>query len=231
MSSIGYPSLEALVDIEVGTLRYLRTHGASHFPPLASAADTGYARAMGGKTGVDFEGHLDVEHEGRYLRVYVGCSVRDAGDGQHPLAVHHLAVCEGSKLLRKFHFDFDPGLEPRKPPAPLMHLQFGGERTPVMEDAGVDDGHLCSWLSEPRIPCTPVSLALIIHLVLTEFRSEVGVKFIRRPEWKKIVRNNERILLVRFAENCLEVLKDDARQPWLLFDFLYGDDSRQGTRR
>jgi hypothetical protein len=54
-----------------------------------------------------------------------------------------------------------------------------------------------------------MSLALLIDMVLHEFPDEGGSrKFRDRPEWRALVRRQEKLVLHPFYEKCIEIIAD-----------------------
>ena len=117
------------------------------------------------------------------------------------------------QILRKFHFDAVAHADPnRNQTHPVFHLQYCGSLLPYLTDLGCTQEQLHemhSWLSEPRILYWPMSLALIVDLTFREFPSDAGRRFRTDPRWQSIVRNNEALLLCKFHNCCLNIIKGD----------------------
>jgi hypothetical protein len=79
------------------------------------------------------------------------------------------------------------------------------------------------WLSEPRLCCMPISLALLVNLILKEFPDEKNSKLIERSEWRDLVKKNEELILSPFFEECRKFFSKNENNKLFLNDFYYGN--------
>ncbi|MCP4148111.1 MAG: hypothetical protein GY757_10220 [bacterium] len=130
-----------------------------------------------------------------------------------------------NKILRKFHFDYTPPLIKRNQPQPTYHLQYGGEATTdLKKDFGENClEHMDTWLSEPRLFYSPVSLALLVNMIIKEFPAEKTTKLIRGSEWRSLIIANENLILAPFYKACSLFLADKDRKEVFSNDFYYVD--------
>src|SRR5205807_1177151 len=95
---------------------------------------------------------------------------------------------------------------------------------PAMAEMGVLESQLNQlnpWLSEPRLFCSPMSLALLVDMVFHEFPDEPSRKFRDTSEWKDLIRKQETLVLRPFYEKCLDVIIDKHDQKRTLADAFY----------
>jgi hypothetical protein len=136
-----------------------------------------------------------------------------------------LAFCESdensSKLIRKYHFDYDKSINDMK--KPLYHLQYGGKLSPNMIYCNVTDDNDYSWLSIPRINFTPINLALLIDFIFVEFKSPVTESIIERTEWRQFIKTNEELMLQGYYKCVNQFFSRGNHTANKLFrDFSYG---------
>ena len=226
MYDIGYPDIAELVDHERKTVEFLCNQQviAQEYPEFAASAKDTVARTKGTKTAFEFESRFSGSRERGARLIYVGARISAGTNGGPPNVSHHLTVCDDTgtppRLLRKFHFDYDP--LPREPSRPFMHLQYAGKLSRFMSQSGIQAEHADTWLSEPRIPCAPVSLAILIHLSFRDFPSDKRAKLIEDSCWRALVRRSEKLMCQSFYAKCVEVLERTDKGCRLLLDFFDG---------
>ena len=152
----------------------------------------------------------------RKRSIYLGVLVVPARNGRDVArASYALTVCEDntklSHILRKLHFDFEPVTERKGDEIkPTIHLQLCGELTPRLRQEGYEDLHIQSmWphFEKPRVPCMPMSLAILLNWVLLEFQTDRNAAHIlRHPTWRKRVAQAERVLLRPYFKACHDFL-------------------------
>lgn len=181
----------------------------------------------------EFESQIETSIDKRSSKVYLGGQILTSNDGKaYKLLTYYFAVCEetseGKCLLKKIHFDYaDPNL-PAYPLHPVFHFQFPGELTPALQSQNYDDNHLAPWLSEPRVPFHPMTLALLLNLILTEFPDTDTKKVIKRPEWRSLIRKNEELVLDPYYNKCSHFIEQresgqlSGNKYLLTSDFHYG---------
>ncbi len=223
----GYPEAEKMIANERKTLEFIVNHPIcqTHYHELCSAARSAFdATRSAGVTGLTFEGTWDVLWQDRWLRLYAGGTIVANTQRAYDQVSYYLAVCDARnsnvdrlRLVRKFHFDFDP----QRSESPTFHLQYGGEATPALKSAGVHDKYLFPWFESPRIPSFPMSLAILLHLGLTEFRDQHSRRLVEDNAWRNLVKQNEEFILKSFHGVCNRHFRDSAKGRKLLMDLLY----------
>jgi hypothetical protein len=217
MIDANFPRPRELKELDKATLRFLRCASiiTSNFPHLAYSANVAYATVNLDHGPLSFESHVSllVEQAPDSIprEVYIGAKIEVINKKHYENICYSIAVCESEMprrpILRKFHFDYeDPGNRQLNDPKPSFHLQFCGELSPGLRMAGYGDNevnHLCPWLSKPRIPFMPMSLALLLNMILLECRQTPEAhKILESPEWRGIVEANEKRILKPFFQGC-----------------------------
>jgi len=135
---------------------------------------------------------------------------------------HYLCVTRGEassqrqRVLRKYHFDYASRDIRTQRRSSVFHLQYPGKLPPELK-GGYDDGHLDSWLEEPRIFFMPMSLSLLLHLAFREFPNEYTNRLCEDGEWQSVhVHRDQTCLIVPFLETCVSVASDTKKK--LLWD-------------
>ena len=114
-------------------------------------------------------------------------------------------------VARKLHFDFEPANTRNVTEAkPTFHLQMCGELSPHQKLCGyteADIAHMLPGWSTPRIPSSPMSLALVLNWLFIEFGHEPTIRNARLdPDWRKQVRQAEKEVLKPYFDSCSEFL-------------------------
>jgi hypothetical protein len=239
-----YPSPDDLIENELGALEYLsgNTYIAGEQSQFVNHARLYFSQYRYSRHGFRFASYFDVVHAemprargakaGRpqpNLRLIVAAQIDQDEHSDYSDISYALVVCrirpKRPSILRKFHFDVVATDSPsRRQAHPICHLQYCGKMIPVMGDMGFSQSQLQqlhSNLSEPRLFFWPMSLALLIDMALHEFPDPESEKFRAAPEWRKIVRENEKLLLHRFHEKCAEIIADRGERERTLADEFY----------
>lgn len=93
-----------------------------------------------------------------------------------------LNVCgETRRIVRRFHFDFQPGGKVR----PLSHIQYGGK---FPKDERFGDCHYCleHFLENPRFQFPQMDLVLLLDMIIREFQTPLE-KWKEEKDWKGLV--------------------------------------------
>ena len=151
---------------------------------------------------------------------HVGCLAVPAANGDDISQLSYSVLIgrdalPNTAVARKFHFDFEPAAARNVAESkPTFHLQMCGELSDHLRDAGYTDGdidHLLPSWSQPRVPSSPMSLALILNWLFIEFGREMHVKNVRTdPRWRSIVREAERSVLKPYYDACSTFLSQRA---------------------
>jgi len=222
-----FPRPRELKALDKATLKFLRCSAiiANNFPQLTQSANATYATVNIDHGMLSFESQLSLQMEQASTstprEVYIGALIGVKSKKLYDNVCYSVAIGESGtprkRLLRKFHFDYeDPGNRNTREPKPSFHLQFCGELSPGLKQAGYGDdhvGHLCPWLSKPRVPFMPMSLALLLNMILLECRQTPEAhKVLEAPEWRGVVETNEDKILKPFFRDCAKFVNGPKRR-------------------
>lgn len=235
MVNKGFPLPKELIRNEIATLDFFRDDKIlwQYYTQFATKANDLYAKIKISHNFFDFESYLEIPLHRRVGKAYVGGLIVPSTNGKtYENVTYSLAICEkkstGDVLLKKIHFDYTDPTQCSSQPHPVFHFQHPGELTPLLAKDGLKNGHLASWLSEPRLPFCPMSLAFLVNYIFMEFRSEHSEKFIQRGEWRRVIRKNEELLLEPYYRNCFRFVEKRRKkvirgvERLLTSDFYYG---------
>lgn len=186
---------------------------------------------------LSFELPTRIREEGGELvrrRFHVGCAAHSyqesdtLGFQSYSVAIERTP---GSRwIARKFHFDYEPGfLRNALDPKPTFHLQLCGKLSRHHIGDGIVDAdieHLLPAWSKPRVPASPMSLALVLEWLLIEFGTEHSVQSARTgPGWSRIVKRAEVEMLRPYYERCVQFMGAGHENTSFLWNRIYrGDD-------
>jgi hypothetical protein len=243
-----YPEAKTLIRAEVGVLDYLRENPYIRREQSQFAMDAGrwYGKCKSAGSGFAFASHVDVWHSpmgardvGRSrqgkrrcnVRMTIAAKIKLDENGKYDDVSYCLCICrlraKSLPILRKFHFDVAIKRDnqgARTQEHPICHLQYGGEMIPYMETIGLRPQQLekmYPWLSEPRIFCWPMSLALLVDMAFHEFPDQRSTAFRASSEWRALIREHETLVLRPFYEKCVEVIADKRKLHRTLSDAFY----------
>lgn len=203
------PRYSEFVKIEQRTLVHIRNELAKRKTFARAAADVYKTLGSHDKQSFNFSTSWDVEYMNTNCRIFIGALIRKyPSHDKICWMTHYLSIAENTdttwRILRKFHFDYVT----QDKMHPCFHLQYGGELPPAMNIDGIEDKHiepLLPKVRQPRIFFTPVTIALLMNMLFYEFQSD-DIDIIREGlAWQKIIRDNERDILVRYYERCAEL--------------------------
>lgn len=236
-------SFSSLKKLESDTVRAITQDTAfARLTQLQAAAQEAQGHInVANKQAIDvhlcFELPTRIREEGGDLvsrRFHVGCAARryhesDAlGFQSYSVAIEK---APGSKrIARKFHFDYEPSFVRNElEPKPTFHLQLCGKLSQHHLNKGIADAdveHLLPEWSKPRVPASPMSLALVIEWLLIEFGTEHSVQSARRgSNWSKIVKRAEVEVLRPYYERCMQFMLSEQAKASFLWNRIYrGDD-------
>lgn len=223
-----YPEPKALIANEAETLNFLKDNPYFRQEHPQFASDAGVVQGqIGSQQSFQFESYIDLEHDGKPMRLFLGGLVAPNGPKSKSYAqiTYSLVVCRRRArrfpILRKYHFDVALPTAVSHRRKFLFHLQYCGTLSPYLCKQGLTDAQikpLHPLLSEPRLFFWPMSLAMLLDAVLHEFPNIKSTKFRQTREWRKIVRANETLLLRRFLQKCADITSDKLREHQLLAD-------------
>jgi len=223
-----HPSFELFVHNEIDTLEYISTHSLlSYFGDLTSVIET-YAskyisrRKQGQTKSFNFYGPVFIEIEKHIQKVVIGANV---GHGFEECS-YSLTILDKEnekKIIRKFHFDYALASIKTNQQVPSYHLQYGGKISSQMKQDELDDSKLDKWLSVPRLNFHPINLALLLDLMLCEFKTTESDKISQTSEWRALILKNEKLISLHYYNSIASYLSSSAySQNRLLRDFCYG---------
>ena len=228
-----YPKPLDLKRNERKTLDYLRNQPnvQQDFGELASRARNTYYQISDDKSlklsPIDFNAEMAIEIERRKKKVFVGAIIKThkkKNRYEYQLVSYLLAICNGSELIRKFHFDYAFEKVGQNQSVPIFHLQYGGKLSPYMKQKGIDDGKIEPWLSSPRLNFPPITLALLLDVVFSEFRTVETNRIVEDPQWRSLVKRNEELVMIPYFSNILRFTNSGLhRQNRLVRDFCHGN--------
>ncbi|MFH1697480.1 MAG: hypothetical protein ABH882_00300 [Candidatus Omnitrophota bacterium] len=237
-----FPSPVELKKIELKTLDFISNQPffLEKFPKLANDARDAYIHIKYNTNArnilIDFESEIDGITEDQKRKIHIGgvVNLKQRNLSEYEKYSYYFAICDNldspSRLVRKFHFDYvlPDTAGTRRQPHPIFHLQYCGELTPGLVRKGYGENHIQHMspdLSVPRIPFTPISLALLIDYILREFCDKnIAEKGRQIFEWRSIVKDNEKSLLGPYYNQCGVFLGRHDRDSCLLSNFYYGEE-------
>ena len=222
-----YPDPKKFIDNEKRTLKFIydKKIFKKAMPELFSQLDEYlYHKIMSSQKGVDFETQFEISWDKKELKIHIGAIIESNEDNQYTDLSYYLMICDISRkrILRKFHFDFSAFEKVCRLPHPITHLQYAGELSKYLQTYEYEHDHLESWLSEPRLFYQPMTLALLLNMILNEFRCEEFNNIIERKEWREIVRSNENRILEPFYNRCHHFFSN-RKNNLFTSDFCYGN--------
>lgn len=236
-----YPTLDEVRALEKEALKAVWTVGTfARIRDIVSEARQA-GNGISPKGTIDF--HLGFELDIRlrsdkgqtYIprRVDIGGKICPAKDGKNvESASYSVMICSHatpstSEVLRKIHFDYESaGSRMGGEPKPSVHMQVCGKLSPHHVQAGFTQDqikHLNPGFEKPRIPSTPMSLALLMNWLLLEFQNGTDVQAILSdPHWRKTVAKAERMMLRPFYQGGIDFLVSAANAHRRFYqDYLY----------
>lgn len=226
-----YPEPKKLLKFERETLQFLKDCYIvkTKFAELSNDANTYYYKIKNGlkNSTFYFESRFDIKFEGRDGYAHISSEIVKENEKKFKKISYNLAVYEqtknSAKILRKFHFDYDPRETHHRQPHPISHLQYGGKLSKKLEELNLDAAHLDMDINGPRLCYFPISLALLIHFILMEFPGEKNDSLMERNEWRTIVKRDERLILAPFFKNCHLFFNSKNNSKLFINDFYYGN--------
>lgn len=170
-----------------------------------------------------FETHWETVYSQKNCEVHIGFQVTRKGRAVSDFS-YYLCLIDGDVVLKKYHFDYTSNLtgETRNNPHPYFHLQSPGGLSPRLESI-VDNekyNNLRPGVEEPRLPYTPMSLAYLLHIALTDFPTDHSHKVIADGNWLKNIRRFEEQILLNYYERCQAIIKDKKSDPLIMCQYV-----------
>ena len=150
--------------------------------------------------------------------------------GDPPNVCYHFVIGKereggGYTCLRKLHIDFESNKASNEP-KPIIHLQTPGRLWNALIEKGYDYNslaHLYPKLDKPRIPCLPVSFAILLHIALLEYVSvDSQIKtFVNSPEWLSSITSSERFILRTFLKHSIDWIDKSENSSSSIISYFY----------
>ncbi len=223
-----FPSYDKFVQLEFKTLSWLRREMVKRRATYHIGDDVQRTVNLDSSQPYAFETYIDVEYEKRAARIFIGGHVLEYVENCITDLSYYISLVDISskprRVLRKYHFDYTcdgpDGCKKRRRNHPYFHLQYGGGLPGGMKRRGITEENLSDLLpeiSEPRIACMPMSIALLFEMLFNEFPTKETEAIRSDAVWKHIVCENQKAFLEEYYEKCLEII----RKPVRLSDHVY----------
>jgi hypothetical protein len=223
-----YPTPIEIIDCEFDTLGFFKDNFFCYqeLSRLANHSNAYYSAnyKRDKKSGFNFESKFNIKVDGKDGIAHIGSLIELNDTDSIDRTTYYAAICQEEKpnlLLRKYHFDYAPSAVPHR--QPVFHLQYAGTLTPMLRKEDIDDEHLFPWLSEPRLCYFPLSLALLINFILKEFPDDNNFKLIEHPDWRRLIKKNENLILGPFFKGCQTFFSNNNTNKLFTNDFYYGN--------
>lgn len=213
---------------EIKTLEYIQARGFfdNDFPELANVISTTFSRYCGLSWNryIDFEfaSDFEMEIEKKNRIVVLHGQVR----GNFAETSYSIGICsnDGSfELIRRFHFDYVHDNGSSKQKVPISHLQYGGKSGSGFNGRQFLTNNIEHWLSEPRINCAPINLALLLDMTFCEFHNEQTEKIVENSDWRNLIKVNEIFMIGDYYNTITTHMKSqNYKKEKLVRDICYG---------
>jgi hypothetical protein len=209
-----YPGLKELVAMEIGTLKTIAEMSEFRsFDGLlrGSIAQQRTLRSDAEILDLHADFSMDVRARGSKRKhdctrwVHIGCLIEgDRKNNTVKRSSYSLVLFRknsvNSPVLRKLHFDYEsPDVRNMHYPKPSIHIQICGKASPHLLNHGFNVQRLDALypdFEQPRIPAMPMSFALLIDWLFTEFPSDRKTHDVyRNKRWINQVVAAEKIVL------------------------------------
>jgi len=238
MPGIKFPPPDKFIKNELKTLDFLATNLPHYlndkFGQLARDAHNA-SQVLRNRNSFNFESFVDCalpKSKYKNLTIHFGGNI-SVEDKAYEKATYSLSVSQSCDemypMLRRFHFDYITHATRVGRKHPQFHMQYSGKLSEGLKSSGFDEAKLVYMMPEfdlPRISSVPMTLALLTNLIAKEFfywDIEV-VKFFSRSEWKKLVKQNEDLVLTPFYQRISDFIgstDNKEKSELLTTDFFY----------
>jgi hypothetical protein len=208
-----YPQLQDLIALEIDTLQTISEIG--EFQTFDGLYRQGAARRNFRKEAESLDLHadfvLDVRLRGDRRTancqrwIHIGAFIEgERATNQVKRASYSLVLFRrnsvDSPVVRKLHFDYEAlSTRNRNEPKPSSHLQMCGKASPHLIGLGFNQqrlSHHYPGFEQPRVPAMPISFALLIDWLFTEFQSDRHSRAIHQNrQWRNQVIAAETVVL------------------------------------
>lgn len=224
MERYGFPSQEDYYKQELATVKHLLAdaHMSNRVYAEARFELLGLMSKLMSKSNncISFYFPFDACLEGKNQRIHlggaVGFSCRRLKSASYWIEIFGVKGSEQQNaVVRRIHFDAAiPGVEANKSEHPLYHVQFAG-RSHEEQSRELESQRQFSY---PRVPFTPLSIALFFDFAIRELGTDDLKNVIKNGAWRRLVRSNEKLMLMPFFSNLHKRWQDDHQ---FIFSDLY----------
>jgi len=141
---------------------------------------------------IPIENDKNFRNHSAYLLISGIMEVRDLKFTRYSFSV---CIVKGNNIIRRFHFDVGTGSTGIL--KPICHMQYGGKAHELNSDPNLNY-HLDPSIEKPRFPFPPIDFILLLDLLLRQFNTTLGKKFIEERNWKRLVKESERYRLQNY---------------------------------
>lgn len=227
-----HPNYKEFINNEFKTLETITTRAMllRIYPVLSNSISTCYEICKGKQkkntlSSINFHCSFDVNVQGSSHTIILGALVTE-GYEECSYSLTILGKDDDEKrVIRKYHFDYAiPAVAAKKQKVPSYHLQYGGELSEAMKKDGLCDKKLDSWLSVPRLSYYPINFALLLDLLLCEFRSKETNEVAQSTNWRDLIFNNEKFISQPFFTTISNYIGSESyKRGRLIRDVFYGE--------
>jgi hypothetical protein len=206
----GYPKPHNLIDNEYETLKFISQNktfqenfGTLYF--LANSYTQGHRK---NKTDcLNFQSAIEVSKDEKKYKVHLGVNI-ESKNSAFKLVSYSLCVSSGTSIIRRFHLDYALEHMAKKEISPIFHLQYAGKLKNSIPNHTVEITE--ESLDLPKLLNTPVTLAILLHIVLVSFPGPDNThlsKITATSEWKNLLIANEEMVFKPYYESCNRLIK------------------------
>lgn len=128
-----------------------------------------------------------------------------------------VSIVTKNDIVRRFHFDVDTG--DFKILKPICHMQFGGKAHETNSYPNLNYP-LDPLIEKPRFPFPPIDFVLLFDLLLRQFNTVIGRKFVEEHNWKKLVKESEKYRLRDYYVQIQQYFNNINKEKNTLFEKL-----------
>lgn len=211
---------------------------ASKYPELCAEAGRAsvYYREHN-KEPIVFESFLELydESNNKDYILFFGVTQKSDTNGDLTDINYHFCKClkeecDTSPVVRKYHFDSISANKAVKKPHPLVHIQYAGKPTKLMEEKGFCVEKMKGMypkIEGPRLPFMPMTLCILVNLIFKEYPTESSIKIMENNYWRAILYDCETSIIKTYYDCIYNFLNDNrshkAKTNLLTSNFLYND--------
>ncbi len=201
-----YPKPRDLINNEHETLQFILRNQVfrERFANLysqASIATRGHKKNK--SDALDFQSDIDITVGDKAYKAHIGANIKSKSN-HFEMVSYSLCISLNSKIIRRFHLDYALPEMAKDEISPIFHLQYGGKTKDSIP------GHTSNIqedeLDLPKIFNFPITLAILLHLVLTSFPDTKILKLVATREWKNLLIENETKVFKPYFGLCNDLI-------------------------